>query len=353
VLVLAVVYCKKKKPMATLQPLPTGGGFSRVGIFQPTQVTWPMIFPSAAWEAAARVMAMGGFYEPCWWHAVEQWVHGCRVKDNVFVVVCMCMCGVKWGKICGEGLIELETFKALRTSRSCWRWCQWLWGIWERKDIRNHTERVEMTRGRSSGASRQRHVVYVHACMSADCCCLLGSFVHVHIWEAEAEMRGWECVHVWEGKIEGRHVQEGVMLRPGTGGDMHHRGRKYHPRWSWRQRRQRESGKMEWIKVECWSLSASANDDAPMLPSQSNKIHTNFKCKVSTIYINGHYIHAQDDIFLYCSSPSLLLTLLNLTLLTLLESLNTSLACLSCISHTSCTTYSQSLYMQWGSLGMV
>jgi hypothetical protein len=49
-----------------------------------------------------------------------------------------------------------------------------------------------------------------------------------------------------EGEIEGGRVQEGVMLRPGTGGGVHHRGRKYRPRWLWRQRRLRGSGKMEW-----------------------------------------------------------------------------------------------------------
>jgi hypothetical protein len=43
------------------------------------------------------------------------------------------------------------------------------------------------------------------------------------------------------------------MLRPGTGGGVHHRGRKYDPRWLLRQRRQRGSGKMGRMRVnvEC------------------------------------------------------------------------------------------------------
>jgi hypothetical protein len=55
-------------------------------------------------------------------------------------------------------------------------------------------------------------------------------------------------VHVQECEIEDGHVQERVMLRPDTGGGMHHRGRKCDPRWLWRQRRLRESGKIEWMR---------------------------------------------------------------------------------------------------------
>jgi hypothetical protein len=55
------------------------------------------------------------------------------------------------------------------------------------------------------------------------------------------------------GELEGGRVQEGVMLRPGTGGGVHHIGKKYDPRWLWRQRRQRGSGKMGRMRVnvEC------------------------------------------------------------------------------------------------------
>ena len=60
-------------------------------------------------------------------------------------------------------------------------------------------------------------------------------------------MRLRECAGP-RGKLEGGRVQEGVMLRPGTGGGVHHRERKCDPRWLWRQRRLRGSGIIEWMR---------------------------------------------------------------------------------------------------------
>ena len=65
-------------------------------------------------------------------------------------------------------------------------------------------------------------------------------------------MRLRECAGP-RGELEGGRVREGVMLRPGTGGGVHHIGKKYDPGWLWRQRRQRGSGKMGRMRVnvEC------------------------------------------------------------------------------------------------------
>jgi hypothetical protein len=53
--------------------------------------------------------------------------------------------------------------------------------------------------------------------------------IDVEVWSLRASVLGsgierLRCVRVQKGEIEGGRVQECVMLRPGTGGGMHHRG---------------------------------------------------------------------------------------------------------------------------------
>ena len=73
--------------------------------------------------------------------------------------------------------------------------------------------------------------------------------IDVEVWSSRASVLGMLRVcagpSVREGEIEGGRVQDGVLLRPGTGGGVHHRGKKCNPRWLWRQRRLRGSGKTE------------------------------------------------------------------------------------------------------------